>query len=43
MSGGFERDSRELTRTFWSRLSIYAKAKVLLEVLYWSARDLVLG
>lgn len=43
MSGGFESECRNITRTFWARLPMRSKTEVLLEVAYWSARDLVLG
>ncbi len=43
MSGGMMPDCRDLTRSFWSRLSLRSRTEVLLEAAYWSARDLVLG
>jgi glycosyltransferase involved in cell wall biosynthesis len=43
MSGGFESECRDLTRTFWARLPVRSKTEVMLKVAYWSARDLVLG
>jgi glycosyltransferase involved in cell wall biosynthesis len=43
MSGGFEPECKELARSFWAKLSPRARTQVLLEAVYWSARDLVLG